>query len=389
MDYTTQSFLFKVRKAARYVRLYGPSRTLEKIRGQYHMRSSQPPGSVVSRQSDGRGEIGIIGAGNFAFSTIAYYVRKEFGPVLRGVMDVDGARAASLAHRYGASYATTDPERLLTDSSIRTIFVASNHASHAEYAIAALKAGKVVHIEKPHVVTLDQLERLAATIAESEGRIRLGFNRPNSRLGRIVRSALANESGPGMYNWFIAGHAIDPDHWYFSPREGGRVLGNLCHWTDFILQLVPETSAFPIRIIPAQASRSDCDIAISYVFGDDTVGAITFSAKGHTFEGVRERFSAHKGNTLASIEDFQTAVIERGAEKRRYRNLFRDHGHREAIVASVELGRGESSLAAPVRYLWNTGALFLATRRALEDDRMILLDSNERGFAIPNWEEHA
>ena len=40
MDYTSQSLGFKLKKAARYVRLYGPSRTLVKIRGQYHMRRS-------------------------------------------------------------------------------------------------------------------------------------------------------------------------------------------------------------------------------------------------------------------------------------------------------------------------------------------------------------
>ena len=30
-----------------------------------------------------------------------------------------------------------------------------------------------------------------------------------------------------MISWFIAGHNIDSDHWYFNPKEGGRVLGNL------------------------------------------------------------------------------------------------------------------------------------------------------------------
>ena len=38
MDYTSQSLAFKLKKALRYVKLYGPSRTLIKVKGQYHMK---------------------------------------------------------------------------------------------------------------------------------------------------------------------------------------------------------------------------------------------------------------------------------------------------------------------------------------------------------------
>ncbi len=51
------------------------------------------------------------------------------------------------------------------------IYIASNHASHAEYAIQALNTGKNVHIEKPHVVTEDQLERLCLAMSERKGKV--------------------------------------------------------------------------------------------------------------------------------------------------------------------------------------------------------------------------
>ena len=44
------------------------------------------------------------------------------------------------------------------------------------------------------------------------------------------------------------------------PREGGRVLGNLCHWTDFVLRLVP-TDTYPIRITPTAARDGRIGIA--------------------------------------------------------------------------------------------------------------------------------
>ena len=38
MDYTKQDLKFKIKKALRYIRLYGVSGTLVKMRGQYHMK---------------------------------------------------------------------------------------------------------------------------------------------------------------------------------------------------------------------------------------------------------------------------------------------------------------------------------------------------------------
>src|SRR5680860_162523 len=198
-------------------------------------------------------------------------------------MDLEPARAASLATRYGAGYHTADAQRILEDPNIDLIYIASNHASHAEYAVEALARGKHVHIEKPHVVRMDQLERLVDAMRSSPGKVALGFNRPLSRMGRHVQSALWAEAGATMLNWFIAGHEIPADHWYFREEEGGRILGNLCHWTDFSLQMVPPKGRYPITVRPTKAESSDCDIAVTYVFGDGSIAAITFSAKACPF----------------------------------------------------------------------------------------------------------
>ena len=47
----------------------------------------------------------------------------------------------------------SDWHSILSDPQVKMVFIASNPASHAEYAIACIEAGKNVHIEKPHVTT--------------------------------------------------------------------------------------------------------------------------------------------------------------------------------------------------------------------------------------------
>ena len=376
MDYTQSLLWFRVRKVLRYARLYGISQTLAKVRGQYHMHASYDALPARKQRTSDACHVGIIGCGNFAFSTIAYYLNKKVGPVLRGVMDINIHRAASLFEHYRAAYYTTDAEEVLSDPAIDLVFIASNHASHADYAIAAIEAGKAVHIEKPHVVNEDQLRRLL-TVADAAGdaRIRLGFNRPLSPLSDRLLTTMDTQEGTSMINWFVAGHKLDQDHWYLHPAEGGRVLGNLCHWTDFNLHMIPIKGRYPIRIIPGRADRSDCDIAVSFVFGDGSIAAITFSEKGEPFEGVHEQLHVHKGDLLVSMANFSELVIENAERKKRFRPMFRQHGHKQAILASYGMSkRGGNAQGVDIEYIRQTAELFLATRAALESDREIVLD---------------
>lgn len=375
MDYTKQNLKFKIKKALRYIRLYGVSGTLMKVRGQYHMKRRYKTLPPLRKKPRKKTHVGIIGCGNFAFSNIAYYLHKNYGHVIHAAMDADIHRAASLYRAYDLNYYTDDGDTLICDPAVDIVFIASNHSTHAEYAIKALERGKSVHIEKPHAVTENQLLRLCQAILRSRGKVNLGFNRPLSLIGRRIKQSLDTQQGTAMFNWFVAGHEIAPDHWYFKEEEGGRVLGNLCHWTDFVYCMMPAEGRYPLKIIPTRSEKSDCDIAVTYIFGDGSIAAITFSAKGHTFEGVRERFSAHKGNVLISMDDFKTLTIENVDKKNRLSLSVRDHGHQANIKRSYELSRSDqnTTLGCSVRYVWETGELFLKTKKALEDETSIVL----------------
>lgn len=373
MDYTTKKLGFKIKKATRYIKLYGVRRTLMKIKGQYHMKklySSLPPLAIPPAVG---GHIGILGCGNYSFSNIAFYLQKEHRGAIRGAMDTDIGRAASLYENYGLRYYTADAQLIIADPAIDIVFIASNHASHAEYAIQCIEAGKNVHIEKPHVVSEDQLRRLAAAMREHPKiKVFLGFNRPRSALFKNLQSLLSQQRGPLMINWFVAGHEIPDDHWYFDEKEGGRVLGNLCHWTDLTLKLVGVEAAFPCTIVPATPPGSKSDYVVSIMFADHSCASITFSAKGHTFEGVREVLNIHKGDLLANLTDFQSLTTEVVAETRHKTLSYRDHGHGVNIVNSLTSKTGEDP-----QYVIATAQFFLAIRKAIDSGQSVVLTAEE------------
>jgi predicted dehydrogenase len=379
-DYTQRSLSFKIRKALRYTRLYGVRRTLSIVRGQYNMaRTYQTPPAVRTNRSSTK-HVGVIGCGIFGFGVCGYFVTKNHGKVIRGAADHNANRAASFFQRYGLDYYTTNADELLDDPAIDLVYIASNHSSHTEYAIRALERGKAVHIEKPHVVNESQLRDLCSAMRRTGGKVRLGFNRPRSPLARLIKQSLDAQTGPAMFNWSVSGAPLPPDHWYFRPEEGGRVVGNMCHYTDFIYQMAPAEKRFPIVIQPTKFDAPDENVAVTLLFGDGSLGVITFSAKGETFEGDKERFSAHRENCLIALDDFHRLVIEVGNDKRVITPFFRDHGHDAHLTESYEMVRPRDGAANPgsdISYIWETGLLLVKTKEALDKGDTVTI---ERGF---------
>lgn len=378
MDYTKQSLPYKIKKAVRYIQLYGIRRTLAKADAQYHMKKEYDVLPKMANKNK-KAHVGILGCGKFSHSNIAYYLKKNYGYVIQGCMDVDINHAASLAEKYKANYYTDDAMKIINDPKIDLIFIASNHATHAEYAVSAIEQGKAVHIEKPHAVDTEQLVKLCMAIEKYDGRARMGFNRPNSKLGQMVMKSFAAEEGASMLNWFVAGHAIEPDHWYFAEKEGGRILGNLCHWTDLILQMIPEEGRFPVKIVPSRSAKSDCDISVTFIFADNSIGTITFSAKGHTFEGVRETLNGHKGNALVHLKDFKEVRIDNVEKITKKKLWLRDHGHQKAITNSYGMLKDKNQKEG-LGYIWDTGYLVIKTKEALESFETVIVEPFEVSF---------
>lgn len=380
MDYTSEKLSFQIKKVIRYVQLYGVRRTLIKIKGRYHSKRTggfeglrwvnpacKSPGAPARN-------VAIIGCGNYAFSNIGYYLAREQRDFLKATYDIDRGKAVSLCREFRGAYAAGDWREILADPAVKLVFIASNHASHAEYAIAAIEAGKHVHIEKPHVVSVDQLARLAAAMHKRpESKVFLGFNRPKSGLFRKLAQFLAGETGPLMINWFVAGHYIEAGHWYYNRAEGGRILGNLCHWTDLTLHLAGMRKAFPCTIVPSALENAQSDYAATVVFADGSCAAITFSAKGHAFLGVREILNLQRANIVASLTDFQTLRIDRMEKTLTFRPALRDHGHGTNIANSLRQVRDGGAGEDP-GYIVNTARFFLAMREAIEEGRTVTLD---------------
>ncbi len=113
--------------------------------------------------------IGVIGYGYWGPNLVRNFAETP-GAHLAAVADLDTAKLAVVQRRFPAAKTTTDFRELLNDPAIDAIAIATPVNTHFELALAALRAGKHVWLEKPMTETSDEARQL---IDEAQRRSRV------------------------------------------------------------------------------------------------------------------------------------------------------------------------------------------------------------------------
>lgn len=102
---------------------------------------------------------GILGAGTIAERFASDSAHAE-GAAVHAVAARDGERARGFAARHGIDVAYEGYDQLLADDDVDGVYVATPHSLHFEHALACIRAGKSVLVEKPFTVDAKQAEQL-------------------------------------------------------------------------------------------------------------------------------------------------------------------------------------------------------------------------------------
>jgi predicted dehydrogenase len=103
--------------------------------------------------------IGIIGYGYWGPNLVRNFAETP-GASVAAVSDLDAAKLALVQRRFPAVKTTTDFRELINDPSIDAIAIATPVNTHFDLALAALRAGKHVWLEKPMTETSEQARKL-------------------------------------------------------------------------------------------------------------------------------------------------------------------------------------------------------------------------------------
>lgn len=318
---------------------------------------------------------GVIGAGNYAKMTFLPAMKRAGMPSAIAVTSNSGLTARHLAERHDVAQVVADVPSMLTMDSIDTVFVLSRHDSHAQITQDALSAGKNVFVEKPLALTEDELESVLRSLESSERVLWGGFNRRHSEAITKAKSTLGGTGEPLVITYRVSAGRLPETHWYKDRRQGGRLLGEVCHFIDLASWVV----GMPVAQISAFGSGGSElllqeDLVISLRFADGSIATVTYAEHAHASTSKERLDVLGRGHTV-TIDDFQNLSID-GKE---IKLSATGKGHVENLRLFSDVLAGKADGTADTRATIASTAAALAAVRSLEEGAIATVDSRVGG----------
>ncbi len=309
--------------------------------------------------------VGLLGAGDFAIGTLLPAMRKINEINFVGVCAANGFHSRHAAEKFGFRYCATNAEEIINDPNIHTVVIATRHDLHAAQVISSINSGKNVFCEKPLCLTEEDLLGIArAYLGSLEKRILMvGFNRRFAPLALRLKTFVDEIHEPLALHYRVNAGYIPREHWVNDPEQGGRIIGEVCHFIDFLTFLA---NAAPVEVLtrslPGNGEYSNDNVVISLQYANGSQGTISYLANGDRAY-CKERVEIFGGKSAAVMEDFRRLELARHGRKRVLRSRLRqDKGHRGEwrAFALAQLNGGQP----PIRFE-DIVSSFLATFAAV------------------------
>ncbi len=253
--------------------------------------------------------VGWIGAGSFTAGALLPAFRAAGFDRFVAVTSASGLSALRLAERNGFEEAVSGAFSVIEHPGVDVVVIATTHDTHAELATMALKAGKHVWCEKPLALTEDELRDVELAWAASGRQLMVGFNRRWSPAVLAAQKALADIAAPKFLVYRVAAGPVPDGHRYTDRRQGGRLLGEVCHFVDTAQALVGAEIEETVSVLGGQGSGvAGNDAAVSQRFADGSLATICYGSALPT--AGKERIEVTTESHRLVIDDFRSARLD-------------------------------------------------------------------------------
>jgi polar amino acid transport system substrate-binding protein len=290
--------------------------------------------------------LGCIGAGNHVQSYLLPSIAKA-NMRFKAVVTSSPVNTKVVGKKFRFELCGTDESCVLDDPDVNLVLIGTRHDSHARYVVEALRRGKNVFVEKPLALTPEELEQIACTYEDvtTGGNVPLlmvGYNRRFSASMIQIKQFFAGRCEPLALNYRINAGTLPANSWYLEPNQGGRIVGEVCHFID-TLQFLTDSLAKRVFAsapgIPAEPCHTQ-NVTLSIKFEDDSVGTINYMANGSAAVG-KEYLEVFGGGKTGLMFDFNKLILATGRKQSRI-SVTRGKGHTEevrALLAAITTGQ--------------------------------------------------
>jgi predicted dehydrogenase/threonine dehydrogenase-like Zn-dependent dehydrogenase len=302
--------------------------------------------------------VGWIGAGAFSTGTLLPAFREAGFERFVAVATASGVSARRAAERHGFEKAVSGADAVIGDPDVGVVVIATPHDVHASLASAALSAGRDVWCEKPLALTCAGVDEVEKAWRRSGRQLTLGFNRRWAPAVQAAQRVLAQAQAPKLVVYRIAAGRVPDGHWYLDWRQGGRSLGEVCHFVDLAQAIVGADIQDAVGVLGGEASQGNDGVVVALRFADGSIASIAYcSAPPKT---GKERIEVLAGTHHVIIDDFRSVQVD-GRTLWKGRQDKGHHAHATAFRQAVRGGTGMPTEAM----LATMRATIQATDRAL------------------------
>lgn len=273
--------------------------------------------------------VGVLGAGLFAGQVLLPAMQKAGEIEFSGVCTATGGSAHNAASRFGFRYCTTDESEIFRDASVNTVLIATRHHLHASQVLRSLRAGKHVFCEKPLCLNRQELaEIVREKAATPDNLLMVGYNRRFAPMAVALKKFFGGVREPLAAHYRINAGFIPATHWVHDLEQGGgRIVGEVCHFVDFLIFV---TESLPVSVFAtalASSGNPPDNVAATITFANGSVGSITYVAGGDKAFS-KERVEVFGGGRVAALDDFRSLEFVRDGRRKTSKSTLRqDKGH--------------------------------------------------------------
>jgi len=252
--------------------------------------------------------VGVIGAGNFTGQFVLPNLAKS-SAILHSIASKDGISSTHLGKKYNFKYSTTDPNDILENPDINTVFITTRHNTHAEFVIQGIENHKKVFVEKPLAINKSELKTISTTIEDANTPfLMVGYNRRFSPLVVKMYELLAKEKNPKSIIMTVNAGFIPTEHWVQDTSVGGgRIIGEACHFIDLIRYLTGSSIIdYSANFLSSGNVKSVINdiVNINLKLKDGSTGSIQYFANGHK-SFPKERLEVFSNGKILQLDNFK------------------------------------------------------------------------------------
>ena len=262
---------------------------------------------------------GIIGCGDVTELKSGPAFNKVEHSRLVAVMRRDAVKAADYANRHGVPKWYSNGDQLINDPDVNAIYIATPPNTHASYAIAAMRAGKPVYVEKPMARTYQECQEMIRVSAETGMPLFVAYYRRTLPGFLKVKELLAKGAIGKPLTVNIRLHKAygemdqypSAQHWHVDPEisGGGHFYDLASHqfdYVDFLFGPVTEVAGVPQNL--AGFYRAEDTVSATFTFASGVVGtgSWSFIVTPETEEDIIE-ITGTKGKV--SLATFQVGEV--------------------------------------------------------------------------------